>query len=110
MLHQLEFYEVLVTITLGEEFCLAQLFYSIILEEFCLAQLFYLVILKSNFLQNLMLVLIRSSLDIRVCEYASVEFLFLFGEDSAHKLEMEYFLHVNAKLFDALSKATITNF
>ena len=38
------------------------------------------VILNSNFLHYLMLVLVSSSFDFRVCEYVDVEFLFLFGE------------------------------
>ena len=68
------------------------------------------VILRSTSLQYLMLVLIISSLDLSVCEYADVEFLFSFGETSANTLDMKYFLHINAKLFDALSMVTMTNF
>ena len=48
----------------------------------------YFVILKSSILQYLMLVSINSSIDFCVCEYADVEFLFLFGEPSANSLEM----------------------
>ena len=57
-----------------------------------------------------MLVSISSSLDFCVCEYVDLEFLFLFGETSANSLEMKYFLHIYAKLFDALSMVTLKNF
>ena len=66
------------------------------------------VILRPNFLQYFMLVLMILSLDSCVCEY--VEFLFLFGDTSANTLEMQYFLHINTNLFDALSEVIITNF
>ena len=45
-----------------------------------------------------------------VCEHVDVECLFLFGDTSSTSLEIKYFLHVNAKLFDALSMVTTTNF
>ena len=45
-----------------------------------------------------------------VCAYVDVECLFLFGETSSASLEIKYFLHVNATLFDDLSMVTITNF
>ena len=57
-----------------------------------------------------MLVSITSSLDFRVCEYVEVEFLLLFGEASASSVEMQYFLHINANLFDVLSMVAIANF
>ena len=53
-----------------------------------------------------MLVLIISSFDFSVCEYIDVEFLSSFGETSANILDMQYFLHINAKLFDGLSMVT----
>ena len=57
-----------------------------------------------------MLVSITSSLDFCVCEYVEVEFLLLFGEAAANSVEMQYFLHINANLFDVLSMGAIANF
>ena len=56
-------------------------------KAFCLVQL----LLMSNLLQYLMLVPTGSFLDVWVCEYVDVEFLFIFGEPSANRLEKWYF-------------------
>ena len=44
------------------------------------------------------------------CESVDVEFLFPFRVTSAKTLKMQYFLHINTKLSDALSMVTIKNF
>ena len=52
-----------------------------------------------------------SSFDSCVREYFDVEVLFLFEETSDNSsLEMQYFLHINAKLYESLSMTTKTNF
>lgn len=67
------------------------------------------VILRSIFfvvsdvsLNSFLLVLVskNSLLDFWAWKYVDIEFLPFFRETSANSSEMQYFLHINAKLFD----------